>query len=145
MTESTKTLAKMVSYSLLLGCLMVTAMESCRAEGLDLEWQPFFTLSAEYQLDGLSSDANQTGCLDRHFYYDEEGQWFNLCNGKNPGAQAELGVEFAFGDWRENKWSPVFQLGYRHRSHWLQGWPLNDEPENGTDGIYLEVKFGGLR
>lgn len=145
MTKTTWLLTRMVTYSLLLGCLLVAAMESCRADDLDLEWQPFFTASAEYQLDARTSDANQTGCLERFFYHDENGELFQLCNGKNPGAELKLGVEFAFGNWRKDRWKPVFQFGYKHRSHWLQGWPLNDDPENGSDSIYLEVKFGGLR
>lgn len=92
----------------------------------------------DYQLDEYTDVWLHKGC-----------QTFNdvteVCMGENPGFAGELGVEFAFGDYEDKWYIPVFSFGWRHRSHWFQGGPFNDEPETYSENIFFDFKFGGLR
>lgn len=67
------------------------------------------------------------------------------CTGHNPRAETKIGYEFAFGGWKDNKWSPIFQIGYKHRSVFFSGTPFNNRNEIRSENIFIEVKIGGLR
>jgi hypothetical protein len=97
----------------------------------------FVTGTVEYQLDSLTDPLIRTGC--------HMSGPTRICTGKNPLAEFKIGYEFAFGDWRNHWWIPVFQTGWKHESHWFQGQPFNDEPETHAEKLFLEFRFGGLR
>jgi len=112
--------------------LIFSCQPATAAEG---EW--FLTGSFEYQIDSRSDSFLQTGCT----YYDR----MSICHGRNPGSEVKMGYEFAFGDWRSRWYVPIFQVGWKHRSHLFEGAPFNDNPETHTEAIFLAFSLGGLR
>ena len=110
---------------------------------LKVEGEWFVTSTFEYQLDGLSDPIVRKGCH-QIITGDQTTSW---CNGDNPAAEFKIGYEFSFGDWRsENKnHIPIIQIGWKHRSHWFNGWPFNRKGETHSEALYLEFKWGGLR
>lgn len=105
----------------------------------------FGTASFEHQFQG--SDILEPGCTTHDDLWNiNAGDYLTVCTGQNPRAEFKLGYEFAFGNFRKNKWLPIMQLGYKHRSNWFSGAPFNDRKlEISQDFIYLEFKLGGLR
>jgi len=104
----------------------------------------FATGAFEYQFAG--DKLLTPGCTTYdNLAYRDTGNSLRICTGKNPRAEFKLGYEFAFGDFRNHWWLPIFQVGYKHESNWLSGAPFNDEREMWSDKLFLEFKFGGLR
>jgi len=109
------------------------------------EGEFFATASFDYQFNSVQ--WLEPGCT----VYDDlvntnVGGNLKVCTGKNPRAEFKLGYEFAFGDFRNHKWLPIMQFGYKHRSNWFTGAPFNDDKfEIAADFIFLEFKIGGLR
>ena len=58
-----------------------------------------------------------------------------LGDGRNPTARLEVG-------W-ENK--DRVQVGWCHTSHWIDGWPLNTNPEFQLDELCFKKTWGGYR
>ena len=105
------------------------------------EIEPVFVAGAEYQLDKYTDFWLHKGCRS----YPIPNPEFEVCMGRNPGAEFRLGAEFAFGDWRSKWYVPVFQAGWKHRSHFRDGRPFNKLAETHSEGLFLELRLGGLR
>ena len=130
---------KYLTIILLAGTVWLSPGAAEAAEGA------FFATGAfEYQFAG---DRLLTpGCnLRPEFKWSDDGAGVIFCTGKNPRAEFKLGYEFAFGDFRNHWWLPIFQFGYKHESNWFSGKPFNDDREMWSDKLFLEFKFGGLR
>lgn len=124
----------MKSFYLMLVSLIVLVL----SWDVDAQTETFVTLSIEHQLDRQSSELIQTGCTTY--------STFEICTGHNPLAEFKLGIEIVADDYRIRPWgSPVLQIGWKHRSHWFDGKPFNDNPETHSEALFLELKFGGVR
>lgn len=117
------------------------------ATSADAETEGAFFASGSFDYQFQGSDILEPGCTTYPDLTFQSGREFELCTGDNPRGEFKLGYEFAFGNWRDKWYSPVFQFGYRHRSNWFTGAPFGDagEPELWSDFVYLEFKVGGLR
>lgn len=120
--------------------MVIGINEAAAAEG---EW--FATASFDHQFAG--SATSEPGCTTHDNLWNiNTADYLTICTGDNPRAEFKLGYEFAFGNFRKNKWLPIMQIGYKHRSNWLTGFPFNDDKlEAATEYVFLEFKIGGIR
>jgi len=108
----------------------------CRA---DWEAAPYGAGALDYQFNSASSPYMRTDCEARFYGIN------NICRGRNPLGETQLGIEFAHESWRSKWYVPVFRAGWRHRSHAFDGFPFNNRSEVNTEALFIELKIGGLR
>jgi hypothetical protein len=141
MTDSDKTLIKRLLL-VILACTVIIEVDKAHA---GWEFAPYAVGSLDYQINSLSSEYLRTDCKGRVYLGNPGGEYVDICRGRNPLGELQIGVEFAPGSWREKWYVPVFRAGWRHRSHLPDGVPFNNRPEVASEAIMFELKIGGLR
>lgn len=141
--RNTKKLIDNISLTLIVFGCVSGAKAASLLDDIKFESAVFITASFEHQYEG--SPILEPGCTTHDNLYWGNGKNATICTGENPKAEFTAGVEFSLGDWRNNPWIPIFQLGIKHESQWFTGPPFNDEAEFHAEKVYIQIKLGGLR
>ena len=118
-----------------LGALLFLMAAPVQAQ-VDHAW--YGSVGAAWKIDELTDPLINTRC----FLVETVRRTLNVCGGRNPTADFEVGHEWRR---RHGRVRPLWQVYLHHTSHYRDGWPFNANPETYVNKLGFRVKFGGLK